>query len=141
MSIVEHLMNKNVEKLPPNCKDEIMDALYDKYAREVHQKVEEISANKVKQANARVDQVEKEKALFKAKANRIEKDFHNLIKYLEGQGYDVNWNTKKPETPVVKSLQENEEHEPAVPPPETPAQGKDWQLCLQLKIHENDHFS
>ena len=68
-------------------------------------------------------------------------NFHNLIKYLEGQGYDVNWNKKKPETPVVKSLQENEEHEPAVPPPETPAQGKDWQLCLQLKIHENDHFS
>ena len=121
MSIVEHLMNKNVEKLPPNCKDEIMDALYDKYAREVHQKAEEISANKIKQANARVDQVEKEKALFKAKANRIETDFHNLMKYLEGQGYDVNWNKKQPETPVIKSSQENE---PAVSPPETPAQGK-----------------
>lgn len=130
MSVVEHLMGKNVKNLPSNFTEEIMGALYDKYAREVQEKAKEMSDKIVKQARDTVDQLEREKALFKEKSKRIETEFEKLVKHLEGQGWDVDWDKKQSEAPVVKSLQENEEYEQRVSSPEP--EGKGWQLQFAL---------
>ena len=92
-------LDTKTDKVPPNFTQEVSEALYDKYAKMIEEKAEQLAEMMVedRMRNGECKKVicHSEKELWKIRTKGIQKDFDKLLEHLKSQDIDIKFDKPK----------------------------------------------
>merc|ERR1719356_299732 len=100
MKVVDYFLDTKTDKVPPNFKQDVSEALYDKYADMIEEKAEQLAEmmveDRMKSGEGEKMICQSEKEIWKKSAKKIEADFNKLLEHLKSQDIDIKFQRPKP---------------------------------------------